>query len=108
MDENILDEIFKPLSDGGYHNNSDDKTRSTCYDCKRIDKAKRQIQALIEQQVLIGQKVELKSFIESLCHYPPDHAYEHESFRTVPDSYYEDRVAELTDQITTLKAQLKK
>lgn len=48
---NELHDILKPLSDGGYHNNSEDKTRSTCYDCKRIDSAKSKLTKYIEQEI---------------------------------------------------------
>lgn len=47
-EEDRLGEILKPLSDNGYHNNSEDSTRSTCYDCKRIETAKQELTNLIQ------------------------------------------------------------
>jgi len=47
-EEDRLGEILKPLSDNGYHNNSEDSTRSTCYDCKRIETAKQELTKLIQ------------------------------------------------------------
>jgi len=71
------------------------------------DDMRAKVKALVEQQVLIGRITELKSFIQSMAHYPTDHAYEREPFYTVADSDYEDRIGELRTQLTTLKAQLK-
>lgn len=87
-----IDELLKPLSDGGYHNNSDDKTRSTCHDCKIIDRAKSAILSKLES---IEQEAELYGRLHETI----------EMFQsgTIASYKYSQRHAELTEQISQLK-----
>lgn len=60
MTDSTLRVILKPLSDGGYHSNSEDKTRSTCYGCKNLAQATKSIEALIALKVQEARINELR------------------------------------------------
>ena len=84
-EEDRLGEILKPLSDNGYHNNSEDSTRSTCYDCKRIETAKQELTNLIQT---LEKKARIELFnlygtpvCENL-HHPKK--YQHKYFENCP------------------------
>lgn len=91
-EEDRLGEILKPLSDNGYHNNSEDSTRSTCYDCKRIETAKQELTNLIQT---LEQKAELYGRLHETI----------EAFQAgaIDADAYSKRHATLTDEIAQLE-----